>query len=58
MDVIGFVIYRTDYSDEEQWDRFMAFLNNQAHRGLIEDGQGDMIQYLDWKVQVCVRVRP
>ena len=52
MNAVGFIIYRTDYSDEEQWNRFMRFPNNQAHRGLIANGKRDMIQHLDWKVQV------
>ncbi|KAL1598009.1 hypothetical protein SLS60_008497 [Paraconiothyrium brasiliense] len=50
---VGFVVYRTDYRDDAQWARFMAFLNNQAHTGLIDDGKGDIIKYLDWRVQVC-----
>ncbi|KAF1965429.1 hypothetical protein BU23DRAFT_604210 [Bimuria novae-zelandiae CBS 107.79] len=34
--LIGFVIYRTDYRDDENWNRFMAYLNNQAHSGLSD----------------------
>ena len=55
---IGLMVCRTDYSDEGKWNRFMSYLDHQAHHGLVNEGQGTMIQYLDWKFQVGTSVMP
>jgi len=48
----GFIIYRGDYSDDAQWERFMAYLKHQTHRGLEKEGKLQLYSLIDWKVMV------
>jgi hypothetical protein len=48
----GFIIYRADYSDEAQWERFLAFLKHQVRTALARDGNNELYNLVDWKVQV------
>jgi hypothetical protein len=48
----GFVIYRTDYTDDAQWERFMAFLKYQARHSLTTEGNPEFYDEIDWKVMV------
>lgn len=48
----GFIIYRGDYRDDAQWDRFMAYLKHQTRQGLEDDGIPELYDRMDWKVIV------
>lgn len=48
----GFIIYRAEYSDEAQWERFLAFLKHQVRTALARDGHNELYNLIDWKVQV------
>lgn len=48
----GFIIYRGDYSDDAQWERFMAYLKYQTRRGLEEEDKPQLYDCMDWKVMV------
>jgi hypothetical protein len=48
----GFIIYRCDYSDDAQWERFMAYLKNQTRRGMESENSLELYDRMDWKVIV------
>jgi hypothetical protein len=48
----GFIIYRCDYSDDAQWERFMAYLKNQTRRGMESENNLELYDRMDWKVIV------
>lgn len=48
----GFIIFRGDYRDDAQWERYMAYLKNQARRGLESEDLGHLYDRMDWKVIV------
>lgn len=47
----GFVIYRTTYTDDAEWKRFMDHINTRIHLNLEDEGAGDLFSRLDWCVQ-------
>ena len=47
----GFKIYRTDYSDETKWHRFMTYLNAQTKARMEEENIAHEIPNLDWAVE-------
>jgi hypothetical protein len=48
----GFIIFRGDYSDDAQWERYMAYLKNQTRSGLESEDLGHLYDRIDWKVIV------
>jgi len=48
----GFIIYRCDYSDDAQWEQFMAYLKNQTRRGMESENNLELSDRMDWKVIV------
>ncbi|KAJ4294385.1 hypothetical protein N0V90_008075 [Kalmusia sp. IMI 367209] len=50
----GFLIYRTEYKNEAQWMRFMAFLKYQARHSLANEGILEFYEDIDWKVIVTM----
>jgi hypothetical protein len=48
----GFVFYRTDYTDDAQWNRFVALLKYQALHSLTQEGNPELYDAMDWKVMV------
>jgi hypothetical protein len=47
----GFKIYRTDYSDETKWHRFMTYLNAQTQARMEEENLVHEIPNIDWAVE-------
>jgi len=47
----GFMVYRCTYDNEENWNRFMEFLNAQAKGTLVEEEAEDLFDRLDWNLQ-------
>ena len=47
----GFVIYRTTYTDDAEWKRFMDHINTRTLLNLEDEGAGDLFSRLDWCVQ-------
>lgn len=47
----GFKIYRTDYSDETKWHRFMTYLNAQTQARMEEENLVHGIPNIDWAVE-------
>jgi hypothetical protein len=47
----GFKIYRTDYSDETKWHRFMTYLNAQTQARMEEENLVHEIPNVDWAVE-------
>ncbi|KAK7184712.1 hypothetical protein DPSP01_000437 [Paraphaeosphaeria sporulosa] len=48
----GFRIYRTTYSDDDKWDRFMSYLKTNIERSLGRDEQyKHQLARVDWTVQ-------
>ncbi|KAJ4364816.1 hypothetical protein N0V95_000660 [Ascochyta clinopodiicola] len=47
----GFKIYRTDYTDETKWERFMAYLNAQTEARMEEENLAHEIPNIDWAVE-------
>lgn len=47
----GFVVYRTDYTSDATWTRFMSFLNAQARSTLLSSSYRSLLDNLDWNVQ-------
>jgi hypothetical protein len=47
----GFIIFRTVYDDENDWERFMVYLNAQVRASMESKGLADEIPNIDWKVQ-------
>ena len=47
----GFKIYRTDYSDETKWRRFMTYLNAQTQAQMKEENLVHEIPNIDWAVE-------
>lgn len=47
----GFKIYRTDYSDETKWHRFMTYLNAQTQARMEEENLVHEISNIDWAVE-------
>jgi hypothetical protein len=48
----GFIIFRGDYSDDAQWERYMTYLKNQTQSGLKSEDLGHLYDRIDWKVLV------
>ncbi|KAF2709025.1 hypothetical protein K504DRAFT_534567 [Pleomassaria siparia CBS 279.74] len=46
----GFIIYRGDYGDDAQWERYMAYLKHQTRTGLEDEGEAELFDLMDWKV--------
>lgn len=56
----GFIIFRGDYSDDAQWERYMAYLKYWAKIGLEDENLAHLYDRIDWKVIVrlsknCIR---
>ncbi|KAF9696435.1 hypothetical protein EKO04_005205 [Ascochyta lentis] len=47
----GFKIYRTDYSDESKWERFMTYLNAQVQARMKEENIAHEILNIDWAIE-------
>ena len=47
----GFVVYRCTYESDDEWARFMQYLNTRVRIGLERDGDGDLFDRIDWQVQ-------
>lgn len=47
----GFVIYRCTYENEDEWARFMDYLNTRTRLNLEEGGDEDLFERIDWQVQ-------
>jgi hypothetical protein len=47
----GFVIYRCTYTDDEEWARFMDYLNTRTRLNLESEGDQDLFERIDWQVQ-------
>lgn len=48
---LGFVLYRTTYADDAQWNKFMDYLNTRIRLNLEKHGDEDLFQHIDWDVQ-------
>jgi hypothetical protein len=47
----GFIVYRCIYESDDEWARFMQYLNTRTRLRLEEDGDGDLFERVDWQVQ-------
>lgn len=47
----GFVVYRCTYQSEEDWIKFMDYLDAHTKWQLERKGLGDLCSRLDWDVQ-------
>lgn len=47
----GFKIYRTDYSDETKWERFMTYLSAQVQARMEEQNLAHEIPNIDWAIE-------
>ena len=47
----GFIVYRCTYESDDEWVRFMQYLNTSVRTGLERDGDGDLFDRIDWQVQ-------
>lgn len=47
----GFIVYRCTYESDDEWARFMQYLNTRVRTGLEEAGDGDLFDRIDWQVQ-------
>lgn len=48
----GFIIYRSDYSDDARWEQFMTSLKHQTCGGLESEYKSHLYDRIDWKVIV------
>lgn len=47
----GFVIYRCTYANDEDWKRFMDYLNTRTRLNLVREGDEDLFERIDWQIQ-------
>jgi len=47
----GFVVYRCTYGDDDEWARFMDYLNTRTRLNLENWGHADLFERIDWLVQ-------
>ncbi|KAJ4354549.1 uncharacterized protein N0V89_006286 [Didymosphaeria variabile] len=47
----GFIVYRCTYERDDQWARFLQYLNTRTRLRLEEQGNGDLFERIDWQVQ-------
>jgi hypothetical protein len=47
----GFVLFRTDHSNEIRWEQFMKYLNSQVEARMRTARMVHEIPNIDWKVQ-------
>ena len=47
----GFVIYRTTYQDDDQWNRFMEHINTRVRLELEQGRDAELFTRIDWCVQ-------
>ena len=47
----GFVIYRCTYDDDDEWARFMEFLDTRVRLNLQDEDGEDLYERIDWAVQ-------
>ncbi|KAF2447209.1 hypothetical protein P171DRAFT_430119 [Karstenula rhodostoma CBS 690.94] len=47
----GFIVYRCTYESDDEWARFMQYLNTSVRTRLERDGDGDLFDRIDWQVQ-------
>lgn len=48
---LGFVIYRTTYKSQEDWDRFMAHVKERIRLNFEGDGAAHLYDRIEWCVQ-------
>ena len=47
----GFVVYRCTYESDDEWARFMQYLNTCVKARLESSGDVDLFDRIDWQVQ-------
>jgi hypothetical protein len=47
----GFILFRTDHSDEIRWEQFMKYLNSQVEARMRTARMAHEIPNIEWKVQ-------
>jgi hypothetical protein len=47
----GFVVYRCTYERDDEWMRFLRYLNTRTRLRLEDQGDGDLFERIDWQVQ-------
>jgi hypothetical protein len=48
---LGFLVYRCTYASDEDWSRFMEFLDKTVRQSLVNAELEDVLDRLDWNVQ-------
>ncbi|OSS52587.1 hypothetical protein B5807_02545 [Epicoccum nigrum] len=48
---LGFIVYRCTYTSDDDWRRFMEFLDKTVHQSLVDAELGDVLDRLEWNVQ-------
>lgn len=48
---LGFLVYRCTYASDDDWRRFMEFLDKTVRQSLVDAELGDVLDRLEWKVQ-------
>jgi hypothetical protein len=44
---LGYLIYRTTYTDDAEWKRFMDHINTRTRLRLEDEGVGDLFSRID-----------
>jgi hypothetical protein len=48
---LGFIVYRCTYTSDDDWRRFMEFLDKTVHQSLVGAELEDVLDRLEWNVQ-------
>lgn len=48
---LGFIVYRCTYASDDDWNRFMGYLDTTVRATLVKAELEDVLDRLDWNVQ-------
>ena len=48
---LGFIVYRCTYASDNDWNRFMGYLDTTVRATLVKAELEDVLDRLDWNVQ-------
>ena len=48
---LGFIVYRCTYASDDDWNRFMEYLDSTVRATLVRAELEDVLDRLDWNVQ-------